>query len=302
LKLLALVISLSLLWPSLATADDGSAVGQDEAWFTLPESQVLAPARTRLTWNYTFLRGNRDDQVFNADQTLIGTRRNRRKTHLIEWRLHRGLTERLQAEAEIVYQAYRQHTHSDGDAHDRNDDGDFERYAAGLSYQALRESARQPAVRLRGGMRFPNRAENEGIGQELGFELLAASGKRIGAARVTAMAGGSITFDNHDQPADPIFTGTPYSKGHDLRTLVYGVGVAHPLHGRWRVHLELDGRVVETIRLNRRVHQSRLTATPGLIWTAKPGTWDAWVGFGVPIGLTDETDHVGIAIRTGVRF
>lgn len=29
---------------------------------------------------------------------------------------------------------------------------------------------------------------------------------------------------------------------------------------------------------------------------------DAGIGLSVLIGLTDETDHIGIAIRTGVRF
>ena len=271
-------------------------------WFALQESEVQALGRMRLDWNYTFLRGNRYDQVFNADQSLIGTRRHHRKTHLAEWRLRYGLRERLEADAEIMYQAYRQHTHSDGDEHDRNDDGDFERYFAGLSYQALRESATRPAVRLRGGMRFPNRAENEGIGQELGLEALAALGKRLGEVRVGAMAGFSVTCDNHDQPADPIFSATPYSKGHDLRTLAYGIGMAYPASARWQVNLELAGRIADTIRLNRRIHQSQLTATPGVIWAADPGRRDVWVGLGLPVGLTNETDHIGVTVRVGMRL
>jgi hypothetical protein len=269
--------------------------------FNLPEAETLPRGLTRLEWNYSFLRGNRDDRVFNAGQTTIGTRSNHRKTHLVTWRAAYGLTDRLQPEAELVYKAYRQHTHSDGDEHDRNDDGDFERIFTGLSYQAIQESVARPSVRLRGGALLPRRAETEGIGQEIGVDLLAVAGKQLGATRLTASTGFAITFANHDHPADPVFA-TPISKGHDLRTLTYGIGLARSLGNGWQARLELDGRAFDTIRLNRRRHESELTLTPGLLRVSEHGQWDSWIGFGVPIGLTNDTDHVGIAIRTGVSF
>ncbi len=270
-------------------------------FFTLQESAIQERGQTRAEWNYTFLRDNREDRVFNASQA-IGTRSNHRKTHLVTWRIKHGLSDRLQPETEIVYKAFRQHTHGDGDTHDRNDDGDFERLFGGLSFQALRESDDLPDLRLRAGALIPRRAETEGIGEEAGFDLLAVLGKQVEATHMVAAVGFAMTFDNHDHPADPDFNQTPISKGHDLRTLVYGVGLTRALADRWQVNLELDGRAFDTIQLNRRIHESELTVTPGVVYSTTRGRWDGWVGVGLPIGLSDDTDHIGVAIRTGARF
>jgi len=273
-----------------------------ELWVTLPESSTQAAGAFRLDWGYDFQRGNRADRVFNADQTQTGTRRNRRKTHLVDWQVKYGLTDRLQLETDLLYQAYRQHTHSDGDEHDRNDDGDFDQIFTGMSWKLLRESASRPALRVRGGLRWPNRAENEGIGQEFGVDWLAVAGKQFGAIRVTGSVGVTVTFDNHDQPADPIFQTTPFSKGHDLRTLAYGLGLSRALDERWQLSLELAGRTFDTIELNRRMQESALALTPGLFYRGRLRHADIWVGIGVPIGLTHDTDHIGVSIQTGLRF
>lgn len=277
------------------------SVFADSLNFNLPEAENQQKGRTRVEWNYTFLRDNRNDQVFNTSQA-IGTRSNHRKTHLVTWRIKHGLAERWQPEMEIVYKAYRQHTHSDGDEHDRNDDGDFERLYAGLSYQLLQESERMPALRLRVGGLWPNRAETEGIGQEGGFDILAAASKQVGPLRVSGMMGAAMTFDNHDHPADPIFNDTPISKGHDFRTVSYGVGLSRPLNPHWQANLELDGKAFDAIQLNRRVDESELTLTPGVFHTTFHEDWEAWLGLGLPIGLTHDTDHVGVSWRMGARF
>jgi hypothetical protein len=268
----------------------------------LPEAAHQAVGATRVEWNYTFLRDNFLTHIFNADQSQTGTRSQHRKTHLVTWRVKHGVAKRHQAEMEIVYKAFRQHTHADGDAHDRNDDGDFERLLLAWSAQLLSESQTLPALRLRGGALLPRRAETEGIGQETGFDLLAASSKRVGGSTLHGMIGLAMTFDNRDHLADPIFDETPISKAHDLRTLVYGIGLTHPLGGRWQANVELSGRAFDAIELNRRVHESELTATPGLFYTRAHGTWEWWMGAGLPIGLTSDTDHLGVSIRTGARF
>jgi hypothetical protein len=56
-----------------------------ELWLTLPESSTQTAGVFRLDWGYDFQRGNRADRVFNTDQTQTGVRRNRRKTHLVDW-------------------------------------------------------------------------------------------------------------------------------------------------------------------------------------------------------------------------
>lgn len=276
--------------------------------FSVPEADTLEPGLIRAEWNYTFLRGNHHDRVFNTDQT-IGTRTNHRKTHLVAWRLRYGLTDRLQPEAEVVYKAYRQHAHGDGDTHDRFDDGDFERLFAGLSVQALRESAHLPALRLRGGVLAPRRAETENIGQETGFDLLASSSKAFGGVRLFSSAGFAMTVGNRDHPADSVFNDTLISKGHGLRTLTYGVGAAAPLSDRWQANLELDGRVFDAIQLNRRIHKSQLTLTPGLVYRKAFPRRETWCGLGFPIGiirahesLIHDTDYFGVSIRTGIVF
>ena len=270
--------------------------------FTLPEATTQPKGMTRAEWNYSFLRGNHTMFVFNEPQTVTGIRSNHRKTHVVTWRLEHGLTDRLQPEVEIVYRAQRQHTHSDGDEHDRNDDGQLDRLFTGLSYQALQEADAVPALRIRSGLLWPSRQETEGIGQETGVDLLGALSKQLGTTRVFAMTGFAMTFDNRDHPADPIFT-TPISKAHDLRTLSYGLGLTHPLTERWQANLELNGQAFDTIERNRRVHESELTLTPGVVYTsAHEGRWDSWIGFGLHIGLTEDTDRLGVAIRTGARF
>ncbi len=257
----------------------------------------------RLEWDSTCLRDNLEQRVFNADQSRTGTRSQHRKTHLVTWRVKHGVSKRNQVEFEAVYKAFRQHTHRDGDTHDRNDDGDFERRLLGWSHQLLLESEHSPAARLRGGVLLPRRAETEGIGQEAGFDLLVASGKQLGNVRLSGMLGFAMTFDNHEHPADPDFGNMPISKGHVLRALRYGIGLSHPLDERWQANVELAGRVFDPIELNQRVHESELTLTPGVISTsAHEGRWDSWIGFGLHIGLTEETDHIGVAIRTGARF
>jgi len=268
----------------------------------LPEAEQQAVGTTRAEWNYTFLRGNVQRPVFNADQSRIGTRSQHRKTHLVSWRVKRGLSARDQLELEPVYKAFRQHTHGDGDTHDRNDDGDFERILVAWSRQLLVESWRWPALRVRAGLLLPRRAETEGIGQETGFDLLAASSRRVGDLRVHGAMGFAMSFENRDHPADATFTETPISKGHDLRSLSYGIGATHPLGGRWQAALEVSGRVFDAIELNRRIHESELSVTPGVFLTSAPEAWSWWVGVGVPIGLTSDTDHLGVAIRTGARF
>ena len=111
-----------------------------------------------------------------------------------------------------------------------------------------------------------------------------------------------MTFDNHDHPADPLFNETPISKGHDLRTLTYGIGVAHPIGERWQANLEVSGRAFDAIELNTRVHESELTLTPGVLYTNRSGRWEYWIGIGMPIGLTDDADHLGVIVRTGASF
>lgn len=300
-----LSVALLLTASALAMAEagePGAARGRASVLLALPEARIQEPGLTRVEWNYTFLRDNRLDHVYNTDQTLTGTRSNHRKTHLVTWRFQHGLTERIQPEAEIVYRAYRQHTHSDGDEHDRNDDGDFERLFAGASYQALQESGHAPALRLRGGLLIPRRAETEGIGQETGFDLMASSSKRVGDCELSGAAGYGLTFDNRDHPADPVFTGTPISKGHDLRTFSYGLGLIRRLDTRWRANLELAGKAFDEIVLNRRAHKSAVSLVPGLVYTSSGSRQDVWLGFGVPIGLSRDADHFGVAIRTGARF
>ncbi len=303
-SLWGLLGALVLLQPAsqLACAAETAPAAQGTAvLFELPEAENQAVGRTRVEWNYTFLRDNFLTHVFNETQSQTGTRSQHRKTHLVTWRLKRGLTKRNQAEVELVYKAYRQHTHGDGDTHDRNDDGDFERLLLGWSHQLWVESARTPAVRLRAGVLVPRRAETEGIGQETGVDLFAASSKQVGGVRVHGTVGFSMTFENHDHPADPIFN-TQISKGHDLRAFSYGIGLTHPLRGAWQANLELDGRAFDAIELNKRVHESELTAIPGVIYAAQREAWDWWMGIGLPIGLTSDTDHLGVSIRTGARF
>lgn len=268
----------------------------------LPAGRTLPRGRWQGEWQYTFLRSHRFDRVFNEPQMVIGSRSNRRKTHLVAWRAKYGLTDRLQPEAEVVYAAYRQHTHGDGDRHDRNDDGDVDRLFAGLSYQAVQESESLPAVRVRSGILLPHRAETEGIGQELGFETLTAASKSFGAWRLVGTAGFAMTFDNYDHPADAVFTNTPISKGHDLRTFTYGVGLLRPFGSRWQANLELAGRLYDIIELNERRHRSELAVTPGFACHLIDKSWDVWLAFSIPVGLTHDTPYLGIALRTITRF
>jgi hypothetical protein len=287
--------------PGLASAKD--AVGPPpQAFFTLPEPHTQEAHRLETEWNYTFLRSHHMERVLNETQTAIGTRRQRRKSHVITWRAEHGLTDRLQAEAELTYLAYRQHTHSDGDEHDRNDDGDFDRALLGVSYQALQERDRVPDLRVRAGALLPNRAERESIGQEAGFDLEATAGRHLGPSYLAGSLGFSMTFDNHDHPADPIFADTPISKGHDLRALRYGLGVVRPMAAHWQANLELDGSVGDRISLNQRMSESRLSLTPGVVYTAETGRSRYWIGVGAPLGLTHDTDHLGVAIRLGGEF
>lgn len=296
-------VSAALAGAIEATAQPAGSRAPAAILFNLQEGDTQEQGLTRAEWNYTFLRGNHARRIFNAAQTRIGTRSNHRKTHLVTWRLKYGLTESLQPEAEIVYKAFRQHTHADADEHDRNDDGDFERLLLGLSYQAGRESERLPAVRLRGGILLPRRAETEGIGEETGVDLLVSSSKQVGAARLTASMGFAMTFGNHDHPADPIFEDrTPISKGFGLRALTYGLGLTHPLSEHWQANLELDGKAFDTIELSKRVHENELTITPGLVYTTSRGRWETWLGLGFPIGITSDTDHLGVSVRTGAHF
>ena len=102
------------------------------------------------------------------------------------------MTDRIQPELDIVYQAYRQHTHTDGDEHDRNDDGNFERIMPALSYQLLEPTSQWPGVRVRAGFLVPTRGETEGIGQETGFDLLAAATQPFGDTRLHAALGFAV--------------------------------------------------------------------------------------------------------------
>jgi len=279
------------------------AAQQPEVLLTLPAGRHLTTAvRTQVDVDYLFLRENFTTRVFNAAQTQQGLRSQHRKTHLVTWRVQHALTERLQPEAEVVYQAFRQHTYSDGDLKDRNDDGDFERLLLGISYQVVRESPRLPAVRWRSGVLIPSRADSEGIGQETGLDVLLASSKSLGAYRVVGALGFAMTFDNHAQPSDSIFNETATSKGHDLRTLTYGVGVVRPLGRRLQANVELSAKHFDTVELNRRRSDSAFFLTPGLVYRVADARWDSWIGLGIPCGLTSDSPHLGIAIRTGARF
>jgi len=303
LAALGLICGLCAAGPSARASEGGGAPGR-ELLFGIPGTQTQPRGATRGEWNYTFLRRNFTQRIFDTGQHEA-VRSQHRKTHVVTWRAEHGLTERVQADAEVVYHAYRQHTHSPGDEHDRNDDGDFERLYAGFSYQVLEESDAQPALRMGGGVLLPSRAETEGIGQEAGLDVMAASGKDIGHWRVGGALGFSMTFGNRAHPADPVLSNlalVPISKPHDLKTLRYGVAMTRAINDRWQGNLELIGETYEYIELNQRRHASTLSLTPGLFVSLPSDRFDGWVGFGVPIGLTEQTSHLGVAIRTGARF
>ena len=81
------------------------------------------------------------------------------------------------------------------------------------------------------------------------------------------------------------------------------MGLTQPLTQRGQANLELHGQAFDAIERNRRVHESELTLTPGVIYTIPmkaagiPG-----LVFGLHLGPTEDTGHFGVAIRTGARF
>jgi hypothetical protein len=282
--------------------DVARVLAHPELVFELPQTETVAHGHWQLQTGYTFSRGNFLSRIYDNNQRL-GHRSQHRKTHLSFWKLKYGLTDRWQPEVEALYKAYRQHTHSDGDEHDRNDDGGFERLFVGMSYQAIEESAVAPALRLRGGWLAPTRGDTEGIGQETGFEVLAAMGKQLGNMRLLASAGFAMTFDNVSQLADPDFDTTQRSKGHDLRTLSYGLGMIQPLTDRLQMNFEVAATTFDHIELNERRHRTNITATPGLVYKVVDGQRvESWWGLGFPVGLNTDTDHIGVSFRTTTRF
>lgn len=296
-----LLLFVIIAWSPAARAADHAPFADPHVLFSVPEAQTQERGRTRLEWGYDFLRRNFSQPVFDASQQR-GTRSQHRKTHLVTWRAAYGVTDRLQVESEAVYQAYRQHTHLDGDEHDRNDDGDFERLSTGVTMVLAAETLSRPNLLLRGGVRLPSRADTEDIGQEAGFELGVSTGKEVGLVRLTASTGWAMTFDNHSHPEDPVFPATLTSKGHDLKTVRYGVAASRRLTAHWQANLELAGAWAEDIELNRRVSRTTLTCLPGVLYQTRWGAAEPWVGLGIPIGLTSDTDHLGVAVRTGVKF
>lgn len=228
-------------------------------------------------------------------------RRYHRKAHLVDWNFKYGLTDVLQAEAQVVYKAYRQVVLSEA-GKGNIDDGDFDRLFAALSYQVLRETDEHPGMRTRVGLLWPNRAENEDIGQGAGFDLMTNVSRHYGSWFVNGNVGFTMTFNNDIEPADTIFELTSRSKEHDFRTFLAGIGFSRSLNDNWQANMELDGRLFDRIELNERESQTEIRFTPGVYYQSDHPSWKGWVGFGVPIGITSDANHIGVAIRTGMTF
>lgn len=294
---------LSILGGASIEASSGiSGEPSTDLFFMLDEPGSQERGGFRAEWNYTFLRGNRSYHVFDAPgESLTLNRSAHRKLHLVDWQLKYGLTDVWQAEGELVYKAYRQAVFGDGEK-GNIDDGDFDRIFTGLSYQLLPISAERPSARIRGGIIWPNRSENEDIGQEAGIDLMGVSSYQVGSWIFNSNLGFSFTFNNHSMPSDIVFEKPPRSKEHDFRTLTYGIGAARALNENWQANLELDGVVFDTIELSQRVSRSLLRFTPGIYYTTDRYGWNGWLGFGMPFGISSDAAHIGFAIRTGMVF
>ena len=64
---------------------------------------------------------------------------------------------------------------------------------------------------------------------------------------------------------------------------------------RWQANVELNGQALERVTLSRRLNEGRLSVVPGLVYRFAGARDEAWWGFGAPIGLTRDTDHIRVA-------
>ena len=64
-----------------------------------------------------------------------------------------------------------------------------------------------------------------------------------------------------------------------------------------------DDDLVERLRAGEEHAVEELVSRyAGLVYRVADARWDSWIGLGIPCGLTSDSPHLGIAIRTGARF